>query len=122
MHALSRSRPVTRTLGCGKIPRVTILEHNYPLPDAAELAQMVGAATPHFALQIRDRVAALAQSLAQNHPRQAELTAHIARLEQLALGGEAGRDGQAELPARPSLAISSFDVGAAGVQGGADDA
>ncbi len=91
----------------GKITSVTVLEHNYPIPGEAELAQMVGAATPHFALQIRDRVAALARSLTQDHPRQAELTAHIARLELLALGGEAGRAGQAELPARPSLAIPS---------------
>ena len=85
--------------------------------------QMVGAATPHFALQIRDRVAALAYSLPQDHPRQAELTAHIARLEALALGGEAGQSGQAELPARPSLAIPASAVHGGGFsQGGAHDA
>ena len=85
--------------------------------------QMVGAATPHFALQIRDRVAALAHSLPQDHPRQAELTAHIARLEALALGGEAGQSGQAELPARPSLAIPASAVHGGGLsQGGAHDA
>lgn len=84
---------------------------------------MVGAATPHFALQIRDRVAALARSLPQDHARQSELTAHVARLEALALGGEAGRSGQAELPARPSLAIPASVVDGNGVwQGGAHDA
>ena len=100
---------------------MTVLEHNYPIPDQAELAQMVGAATPHFALQIRDRVAALARSLPQDHPRQAELTAHVVRLELLAVGGEAGRVGQAELPARPSLAIPPSG-GVEADQGGAHDA
>jgi hypothetical protein len=86
---------------------MSVGEHVYPVPSEAELAQMVGAATPHFALQIRDRVVLLARSLPSDHPRQAELTAHVARLEALALGGEAGTEGQAELPARPSLAIPS---------------
>lgn len=82
-------------------------EHTYPVPSGAELAQMVGAATPHFALQVRDRVVALARSLPADDPRQAELTAHIAHLEALAVGGEAGEAGQAELPPRPSLVIPS---------------
>ena len=86
---------------------MTVLEHNYPIPDEQDLAQMVGAATPHFSLQIRDRVAAFAASLPADHPRQAELSAHIARLEALAYGGEAGSAGQAELPARPSLALDA---------------
>lgn len=86
---------------------MSVREHTYPVPSEAELAQMVGAATPHFALQIRDRVAAMARSLPAGHPRQAELSAHVARLEALAVGGEAGEAGQAELPARPSLAIPS---------------
>lgn len=92
---------------CGKIPRVTVREHIYPIPDEAELAQMVGAATPHFAMQIRERIAAFARSLPADHARQPELTAHLERLESLAIGGEAGRSGQAELPARPSLALPS---------------
>ena len=89
---------------------MSVREHTYPVPSEAELAQMVGAATPHFALQVRDRVASLAATLPPDHPRQAELTAHVARLEALALGGEAGEDGQAELPPRPSLALSPRDT------------
>ncbi len=89
---------------------MTVLEHNYPIPGEAELAQMVGAATPHFALQIRDRVHAFAQSLPADHARQTELSAHVARLESLALGGEAGSAGQAELPARSSLVIPTPDA------------
>jgi hypothetical protein len=86
---------------------MSVREHIYRVPTEAELAQMVGAATPHFALQVRDRVASLAATLPADHPRRPELTAHIARLEVLALGGEAGGEGQAELPPRPSLAIPS---------------
>lgn len=85
---------------------MTVREHIYPVPDAAELAQMVGAATPHFALQIRDRVAQYQQSLPGDDPRQQELADHIARLERLAYGGEAGTEGQAELPTRPSLDLT----------------
>lgn len=84
---------------------MTVREHVYPLADDAELAQMVGAATPHFALQIRDRVAALAAALPADHPRQPALREHIARLEALAVGGESGVAGQAELPGRPPLAL-----------------
>ncbi len=89
---------------------MTVHEHTYPIPDEAGLAQMVGAATPHFALQIRDRVAAYAAELPAGHPREAELTRHIKHLEALAVGGEAGREGQAELPARPPLALPSADT------------
>ncbi len=68
---------------------------------------MVGAATPHFALQIRERVVSFAATLPADDPRQAELATHIARLDQLALGGEGGRVGQAELPTRPSLRLET---------------
>ena len=37
---------------------MTIMEHDYGIPSEDELARLVGAATPHFALQIRDRVVA----------------------------------------------------------------
>jgi hypothetical protein len=86
---------------------MSVREHTYPVPTEAELAQMVGAATPHFALQVRDRVASLAATLPADHPRRPELIAHIARLDALAVGGEAGEEGQAELPPRPSLEIPS---------------
>jgi hypothetical protein len=85
---------------------VTVREHIYPVPDAAELAQMVGAATPHFALQIRDRVLQYRISLPEDDPRQAELAEHVVRLERLAYGGEVGSEGQAELPTRPSLDLN----------------
>lgn len=82
---------------------MTVREHVYPIPGDDELLQMIGAATPHFALQIRERVAAVVDRLDASDPRRATLQGHMEALERLAAGGEHGRDGQAELPSRPSL-------------------
>lgn len=83
---------------------MTVLDRVYDIPDDDELAQLVGAATPHFALQIRDRVAGYARSLPADHPRQAELTRQLQRLEALAVGGETGGVSVTDLPSRGSLA------------------
>ena len=56
------------------------MEHDYGVPSEDELARLVGAATPHFALQIRDRVVAYRDALPEGHERRAELDAQIARL------------------------------------------
>jgi hypothetical protein len=82
---------------------VTVAEHVYDVPNDDELARLIGAATPHFALQIRDRVAKLAAALPPDHPRQPALREHIARLERLAFHGETAMPEQRDLPARPSL-------------------
>ena len=82
---------------------MTVLEHDYGIPTEEELAMLVGAAVPHFALQIRDRVAAFAAALPPSHPRQKELAAQIARLERLAIAGEAAGVSEPDLPARPSV-------------------
>lgn len=82
---------------------MTVREHVYDVPSDEELAQLVGAATPHFALQIRDRVASLMQRLPVGDARRATLQAHIARLEHLASDGEDGGQTRPNLPARPSL-------------------
>jgi glutamyl/glutaminyl-tRNA synthetase len=63
---------------------MTILEVDYGIPSEDELARLVGAATPHFALQIRDRVRAYADALPEDHPRRPGIEAQIARLEALA--------------------------------------
>ena len=82
---------------------MTVAEHVYDIPSDDELAQLVGAATPHFALQIRDRVARLAAALPADHPRRATLLAHVERLERLAVQGEAGEGASQDLPPLPSL-------------------
>jgi hypothetical protein len=87
---------------------VTVLERTYDLPSEDELAMLVGAAVPHFALQIRDRVAAYAATLPAGHPRQPELARHLARLDALAVDGQAG-SGTPELPTRASLTLGTAD-------------
>ena len=80
-----------------------IAQHVYDIPSEDELAQLVGAATPHYAFQIRDRIARYAAALPSDHPRQAELAAHIERLERLGFEGETGPVRVPDLPPRPSV-------------------
>lgn len=80
-----------------------VFEHDYGVPDEDELAQLVGAATPHFSHQILARVAAYARALPPDHPRQPELARHIAWLESIGSGGETAGIPRSDLPPRPSL-------------------
>jgi hypothetical protein len=49
-----------------------------------DLRALTGAATPHFALQVRNRVHRLIESLPADHPARLEGERAIARLEELA--------------------------------------
>jgi hypothetical protein len=71
-----------------------------------DIRELVGGATPHFALQIRDRVARLIAGVPAGHPARAEGELAIARLEQLAREGQAGPLQEGELPL-PSLRLGS---------------
>ena len=82
---------------------MTIAEHVHDLPTEDELRQLVGAATPHFAFQAAERIAQLAASLPPDHPRQAELRAHLEYLERLGYEGETAGVERPDLPPRPSL-------------------
>ncbi len=88
---------------------MTILEHDYGIPSEDDLARLVGAATPHFALQIRDRLVAYRSALPDGHARVTEIDAQIARLERLAIDGAGGPRDEADLPPRPSLALRGRD-------------
>ena len=61
-----------------------------------------GASTPHFALQIRNRIARLIQGLPPDHPARIEGEAEIARLTRLGYSGEVrgheSEDGLVPLP------------------------
>jgi hypothetical protein len=57
-------------------------------PTVEDVRQLMGASTPHFALQIRNRIRILVSDLAPDHPARREGEREIARLEQLALGSE----------------------------------
>jgi hypothetical protein len=82
---------------------VSVHEHVHDLPTEDELAQLVGAATPHFAFQAAERIAQLAASLPPDHPRQAELRAHLEYLDRLGYDGETAGVERPDLEARPSL-------------------
>ena len=53
-----------------------------------DVRQLMGASTPHFALQIRGRIARLIGGLPDDDPARIEGEREIARLEKLALDGE----------------------------------
>jgi hypothetical protein len=61
-----------------------------------DIRQLTGAATPHFALQIRNRIAALIDGLAPEHPARIEGEREIRRLERLGFSGETRGEGLAE--------------------------
>jgi hypothetical protein len=51
---------------------------------AEEIRALVGASTPHFALQVRNRVRRLIEPLPRDHPARVEGERQIAALEDLA--------------------------------------
>jgi hypothetical protein len=53
-----------------------------------DVRQLMGASTPHFALQLRDRIRALIKGLPADHPARVEGEREIARLDRLAFDGE----------------------------------
>jgi hypothetical protein len=61
-----------------------------------DVRQLMGASTPHFALQLRNRIANLIAGLDAGHPARVEGEREIARLEQLGLSGETRGEGAAE--------------------------
>ena len=69
-------------------------------PTQDDIEALVGAATPHFALQIRARVRALIRDLAEDHPVRRYGEAQIALLERLALASSKAEEGPLEPPTR----------------------
>jgi hypothetical protein len=67
-----------------------------------DVRQLMGASTPHFALQVRNRIARLIRGLAPEHPARLEGEREIARLNRLGYSGETRgtppQDGQRPLP------------------------
>jgi len=72
-----------------------------------DVRQLMGASTPHFALQLRNRIRALIAGLPAEHPARVEGEREIARLERLGLDGETRGEGAAE-GERPLPSLSHF--------------
>jgi hypothetical protein len=67
-----------------------------------DVRQLMGSSTPHFALQIRNRIARLIAGLEDDDPARLLGLQEIARLERLAVTGEVRGEGE-EMPPLPSL-------------------
>jgi hypothetical protein len=67
-----------------------------------DVRQLMGASTPHFAIQLRNRIRKLIAPLPPEDPARLEGEREIARLERIAFSGEVrgeqGQDGQRPLP------------------------
>lgn len=61
-----------------------------------DVRQLMGASTPHFALQLRNRIAALIDGLPADHPARLEGEREIARLQRLGFTGEVRGEGASE--------------------------
>jgi hypothetical protein len=71
-------------------------------PTVEDVRQLMGASTPHFALQLRERIRALIRGLPEDHPARREGEREIVRLDKIAFVGEvrghAAEGGMAPLP------------------------
>jgi len=68
-----------------------------------DVRQLMGASTPHFALQLRERIRHLIRELPADHPARVEGEREIARLDALAYDGEL-RGERADLATLASVA------------------
>ncbi len=57
-------------------------------PNVEDVRQLMGASTPHFALQLRNRIHNLIRDLPAGHPARIEGEREIERLDLVALGSE----------------------------------
>ena len=74
-----------------------------------DVRQLMGASTPHFALQLRERIRKLIRDLPASHPARVEGERQIARLDRLAFAGEV-RGHAAEPGLQPMPSVSAGDA------------
>lgn len=69
-----------------------------------DVRELIAPSTPHFALQLRNRIAQLIGGLPEGHPARVEGEREIARLERLGVSGETrGERGDEHEAPMPSL-------------------
>ena len=72
-----------------------------------DVRQLMGASTPHFALQLRERIRNLIAGLPADHPARTEGEREIARLDSLAFTGEVrGHPAEEGLDPLPSVSAA----------------
>jgi hypothetical protein len=71
-----------------------------------DVRQLMGASTPHFALQLRERIRTLIRGLPPEHPARVEGEREIARLDRIAVVGEV-RGHQAEPGLDPLRSVTA---------------
>ena len=86
-------------------PDRRVAEHTVTVDD---VRQLMGASTPHFALQIRNRIARLVDGLPEEHPARIEGEREIARLTALGRSGEVR--GTRHEPGIPPLASNRAGI------------
>jgi hypothetical protein len=78
-----------------------------------DVRRLMGASTPHFALQLRNRIANLIAGLEPSDPARVQGEREIARLERLGVSGETrgglSEPGERPLPPLPSLDASDLE-------------
>ncbi len=82
-----------------------------------DVRQLMGASTPHFALQLRERIQTLIRGLPADHPARVEGEREIARLDRIAFSGEV-RGHQAEPGLTPLRSVTASEATAADVTAG----
>jgi hypothetical protein len=76
-----------------------------------DVRQLMGASTPHFALQLRERIRALIRDLPSDHPARIEGEREIARLDYIAYAGEVrGHEAEPGLEPLPSVGHEPADA------------
>lgn len=77
-----------------------------------DVRRLMGASTPHFALQLRNRIARLVDGLPPGHPARIEGEREIERLTRLGFSGEVRGHGAEEgMHALPSVTVDDHDRG-----------
>ncbi len=90
-------------------PDRTAPEHQATVED---VRQLMGASTPHFALQLRERIRKLIRPLPPDHPARVEGEREIARLDRIAFTGEVrGHQAEPGLAPLPSVTMAGEDAG-----------